>query len=153
MICLLKVDFWRQTHTHTEPLLHWSHLSCCWCGRQLPAVVSDVCSNRLCFTICHHFNTRHSAVVNCREGRGVWLCSPFIRSVRWWIAQDYRWRWRWFISVILHAVDTPQPLISPKQAVYCLQGNSLHQGELCLSLGTVFNQQIYKRRIDGNIRL
>ena len=53
------------------------------------------------------------------RGSGVHLCSPFIRSVRWWIAADYRWRWRWFISVILHAVDTQQSLISPQPAIYC----------------------------------
>lgn len=78
--------------THVQAPLHWSQLSCCWCGRRLHAVVSDVCSNRLCFTICHSFNTRRSAVPSRGEGRGARLGSPFIRSVRWWIALDYRWR-------------------------------------------------------------
>ncbi len=105
---MLQLSFrWTHTHTQThtltrtEALLCWSQLSCCWCWRRLPAAVSDVCSNKLCFTICHCFNTRRSGAMNCGEGGELQRCSPFIRSVGWWIAAQYRWRWRWFISVIL----------------------------------------------------
>lgn len=99
-------------HTLTHAVLHWSQLSC-WYWRHLPAAVSDVGSNRLCFTTCHSFNTRRSARNNYGDEGGLRLCSPFIRSVRWWITAEQRWG-RWcFIAVLLRAVDTQQSLISP----------------------------------------
>lgn len=87
---------------HPQTLMHWTPLSC-WCGGLLPTAVSDVCSNRQCFTICHHFNTRRSAAANCVEDGGGWPGSPFIRRVRRWKAADYTCRWQLFISLIPHA--------------------------------------------------
>lgn len=90
--CCIFFFFFSQQYADLRGLsvLRCYQLPRCYCWRQCPAVVTDVCSNRLCFTTCRRFNMRRSATNKCGKGAGLQRCAPFIRSGRWLIAAGYR---------------------------------------------------------------